>query len=161
MNDTRQYVANVARYMAQTITRVAPFVPADKRNWSPMGAARTTIDVVQECAEALEFFTKFMKTGEFVRMDEPARAARAEALKKNPPKLEDLLPCLQKAAEEYAQEIEKLPDERLTQMVPSPFRFLGQQLPMAQLIGIPVFNMAYHWGQINYIQMMLGDTEMH
>lgn len=34
-------------------------------------------------------------------------------------------------------------------------------MPMAQLIGIPVFNMAYHWRQINYIQMMLGDTEMH
>lgn len=157
--DTRQYLANVARTMAQTVARTAPFVPRDKRNWSPMGAARTTVDVVQECAEALEIGTKFMKTGQFAFPDAQAMAARAEALKENPPKLEDLFPRLQKAAEDYAQAIEKFPAERLTQMVPSPFG--GQQVPLVQVLSMPIFNMVYHWGQINYIQLMLGDTKMH
>jgi hypothetical protein len=161
MLDSRQYLANTAQFMAQTIGRTVPFTPADKRNWAPMGAARTTMDVIQECAEALERITKFMKTGQFDRPTPEARAARAEALKKNPPKFEDLKTRLQKAAEAYAQAIEKFPEERWTEMVPSPFPSLGQQMPLGTLLGIPVFNMVYHWGQINYIQTMLGDTEMH
>ncbi len=159
MLDARMFIANSARYMAQTITRSTPFVPADKRNWSPMGAARTTVDMVQECCEALEMFTNFMKTGQPPRFDKATMAARAEALKKSPPKLEDLFPRLQKATEEYAETIEKLPDDKLFQMVSSPFG--GQQMPLIQLVGMPTFNMVYHWGQINYIQTMLGDTEMH
>ena len=157
--DSRMFIANTARQMAQTITRSTPFVPQDKRNWSPMGAARTTVDVVQECAEALEMFTKFMKTGQMPPMNKEVFAARAEALKKNPPKLEELFPRLQKATEEYAQTVEKFPTEKLTQMVPSPFG--GQQMPMIQLVSLPALNMVYHWGQVNYIQTMLGDTEMH
>lgn len=159
MMDTRQYLANVARFAAQTVARTAPFVPADKRNWSPMGAARATTDMVQECAEALEIATKFMKTGQFAFPDAQARAARAELLKKNPPKLEDLFPHLQKSAEEYAKEIEKFPAERLMEMVPSPFG--GEPRPLLMQLSMPVFNMMYHYGQINYIQTMLGDTEMH
>jgi uncharacterized damage-inducible protein DinB len=159
MLDSRQYLANSARLMAQTIGRTVPFTPTDKRNWSPMGAARTTTDVMQECAEALEMAIKLMKTGQWPSADPKARAARAEALKKNPPKFEDLQARLQKVVEEYAQAIEKFPAERWMEMVPSPFS--GQQMPLGSLLGLPVFNMVYHWGQINYIQTMLGDTEMH
>jgi uncharacterized damage-inducible protein DinB len=159
MNDTRQYLATITRFMAQAVARTAPFTPSDKRNWSPMGAARTTIDVLQECAEALEMGSRWMKSSQIAGPDPQARAARAEALKKNPPKLEDVLARLQKASEQYAQDLEKFPAERMTQMVTSPFS--GQPMPMAALLGLPVFNMIYHWGQINYVQTMLGDTEMH
>lgn len=159
MLDSRQYLANTARLMEQTITRTVPFTPTDKRNWSPMGAARTTTDVMQECADALEMFTKFMRAGQFPAPNPKARAARAEALKKNPPTFEDLRARLQKAVEKYAQAIEKFPAERWMEMVSSPFG--GQQMPLGSLLGLPVFNMVYHWGQINYIQTMLGDTEMH
>lgn len=159
MLDSRRYLANTARFMEQTITRTVPFTPTDKRNWSPMGAARTTTDVMQECAEGLEMAIKLMKGGQWPAPDPKARAARAAALKKNPAAFEDLQARLQKAVEEYAQTIEKFPAERWMEMVPSPFS--GQQVPLANLLGLPVFNMVYHWGQINYIQMMLGDTEMH
>ncbi|MCI2430274.1 DinB family protein [Candidatus Acetothermia bacterium] len=156
MMDTKQYLANVARFAAQAVARTAPFVPENKRNWSPMGAARTTTDMVQECAEALEIATKFMQTSQFAR---PDAQARAELLKKNPPKLEELFPRLQKAADEYAQALEKFPAERLMEMVPSPFG--GEPRPLLMQLSMPVFNMMYHYGQINYIQTMLGDTEMH
>jgi len=66
---------------------------------------------------------------------------------------------LQKAVEAYAQASEAFPAERWMEMAPSPFS--GQQVPLARVLGLPVFKMVYHWGQINYIQMMLGDTEMH
>jgi uncharacterized damage-inducible protein DinB len=157
--DARVFMANTARFMAQTIQRSAPFVPAEKRNWSPMGSARTTVDMVQECCESLERITNFMKTGQLVRPDAKAFEARAEALKKNPPKLEDLFPRLQKATEEYAQTLEKMPNEKLMELVPAPMG--NQQVPLIQRVSLPVYNMLYHWGQINYIQTMLGDTEMH
>jgi hypothetical protein len=157
--DSRSFIANTARFMAQTVQRSAPFVPSDKRNWVPMGSARTTVDMVQECCEALEVFTNFMKTGQMAPFTPEVFAKRAEALKKNPPKLEDLFPRLQKSTEEYAQTLEKFPTEKLTQMVKSPFG--GQDMPMIQLVSIPAFNLVYHWGQINYLQTMLGDMEMH
>jgi len=159
MNDTRQYLASITRFMAQTVVRTAPFTPSEKRNWSPMGAARTTIDVVQECAEALEMGSGWMKSGQIIGPSPQAWAARAEALKKNPPKLEDTLARLQKASEQYAQDLEKFPAERMTQLETSPLN--GQPTPMATLLGIPVFNMIYHWGQVNYVQTMLGDSVMH
>lgn len=159
MNDARKYLASITRMMSQTVSRTAPFTPSDKRNWSPMGSARTTLDVAQECAEALEMGSGWIKTGQFTAPDRQVMTARAEALKKNPPKLEDLQARLQKAAEQYAQDLEKVPVERWTQMTTSPFT--GQQMPVGALLGLPVFNMIYHWGQINYVQTMLGDTEMH
>ncbi len=157
--DARIFMANTARHMAQTIQRSAPFVPSDKHNWSAMGAARTTVDMVQECCEALERVTNFMKTGQPLTRDPQAMAARAELLKKSPPKLEDLFPRLQKATEEYAQTLEKMPTEKMMEMVPAPMG--NVQVPMIQRVSLPVYNLIYHWGQINYIQTMLGDTEMH
>ncbi len=157
--DSRVFIANTARFMAQTVQRSAPFVPSEKRNWSPMGAARTTVDMVQECCEAMEIFTNYMKTGQMPQLTPEVFAKRTEAIKKSPPKLEELFPRLQKSTEEYAQTIEKFPAEKLTQMVTSPFG--GQQMPLIQLVSLPAFNLIYHWGQINYVQSMLGDMEMH
>jgi hypothetical protein len=157
--DSRSFIANTARFMAQTVQRSAPFVPSDKRNWVPMGSARTTIDMVQECCEALERVTNYMKTGQVPTRDPQAMAARAELLKKSPPKLEELFPRLQKATEEYAQTLEKMPTEKLMEMVPAPMG--NTQVPMIQRVSLPVYNLVYHWGQINYLQTMLGDTEMH
>jgi hypothetical protein len=32
---------------------------------------------------------------------------------------------------------------------------------MADMLFMGYWNLTYHMGQVNYIQMLLGDTEMH
>jgi hypothetical protein len=37
----------------------------------------------------------------------------------------------------------------------------GVVMTMADILSLPSWNMVYHLGQINQIQLMLGDREMH
>jgi hypothetical protein len=34
-------------------------------------------------------------------------------------------------------------------------------MTLAEVLGLPAWNMTYHLGQINQIQLVLGDREMH
>jgi hypothetical protein len=62
---------------------------------------------------------------------------------------------LKSSANELAESIRGLDDEALTR----PYKTGLGTLTGAQVIELALANMNYHMGQVNYIQMMYGDTE--
>ena len=54
--------------------------------------------------------------------------------------------------------IEAIPDERLAEERAMPW---GQTMTLAERRFICYWNLTYHNGQVNYLQLLLGDTEMH
>lgn len=64
---------------------------------------------------------------------------------------------LRKSAAEVAAAIRALPEEALTRN----YQMSSMTLSGEVLIDMPYRNMTYHGGQINLIQLLLGDKEFH
>lgn len=152
----QEYLSGVCRYMGHTLSKAASYVPQEKHDWSPMGEARPLWDILLECACILEAAKEWLEQGE---MNFQPYMTEREQVKTDPPALSALSERLQAAAEAYAQAIDALNDEQVEQMILNPIT--GRDAPLIHAAGMPIMNMVYHLGQVNYVQMMLGDTEMH
>ena len=54
--------------------------------------------------------------------------------------------------------IEAVPDQRLEETRAMPW---GATMTLADRLFICYWNLTYHNGQVNYLQLLLGDIEMH
>jgi uncharacterized damage-inducible protein DinB len=62
------------------------------------------------------------------------------------------------SAKEVCDVIDALSDEELKGEITMPW---GAVYPVVEAILLPSSHMSYHDGQMNYIQLLLGDTMMH
>ena len=53
-----------------------------------------------------------------------------------------------------------IPDDELEKEIDLPFGG-GMRVTIADVCGMHYWNMVYHLGQINQVQLMLGDRDMH
>ncbi len=125
-------------------------LPENKRDWSPMGSARTALDMVAECAilnggtvDLIQ--TRVFPAGFDLAAFHQARTelARAESA---------LLPRLHENAEKVIAALNAVAEEDLNVEVPMPWG----AMTLAGVMAYPFWNMSYHEGQINYIASMLG-----
>ncbi len=132
-------------------------LPEDKRDWSPGGEARSALDMLREVAWAPTFYMPFLQPGEgdWGQGHEDIRAKSREPLS-----FEEGRELAFRANSELCAFISSVPDERLDEEVTLPFGG-GMVLTMAEVLGIHNWNLVYHLGQVNAIQRMLGDVEMH
>jgi len=159
MPSLQQQAIKMTREAINSLFVSAKHVPADKQtNWVPMGAARTTLSQAVEVALSAYFFAGVLqgKTPDISDPDFQAKRAAAEAA------LSSVELAHEAALKNYDMlysVIESLSDADLdsTAMVP------WSPVPLAKsdIIFFPYWNTVYHIGQINYIQLLLGDTEMH
>lgn len=139
------------------VCRAALAVPEDKRNWVPMGAARSVLDQMHEIASAAGWFTPIVASREMPDPDVIALARKAAAT------LDTVEKCVDHAREatsELCLAISDFPDAELEEEIQMPFGH-GITMTMADVLMLHYANMVYHSGQINQIQLMLGDRLMH
>lgn len=154
MPTVQQQAARLTRQGWDALMRTAEFVPADKREWVPQGKARTYHDFLAECAVMADWNTAFLQTGEFPPQDRQAwERAKAELNT-----LEKIKAAGEPAIARLCEVIEAIPDAKLDESRQMPW---GMSMTMADMLFTCYWNLTYHWGQVNYIQMLLGDTEMH
>lgn len=124
-------------------------LPEDKRNWSPMGDARTALDMIAECA-LLTDVTEIVTTRAF------SANFNYEDYKKTKVELAAdwarLQPMLHESAAKAVATIKTIPDGDLAIEIAMPWG----PFTIAQVIAYPYWNACYHEGQINYIASMLG-----
>ena len=125
----------------------------EKASGSPNAALRPAIKVVAECGSINGLLADLVTTGTATMPAPDARAAyyatittRAEALAE-----------LEKGTKKLYAAIDSVAPDRWGEMVQTP---LG---PMTLLgaAGFAAQHMMYHDGQINYVHLLHGDTEMH
>jgi len=154
MPSLQEQAIKMTREGIDMLFRTAKFVPEDKRtDWVPMGAARTTQDQLIEIALSPYFFVPLLK-GEPL---DPGASADREAAAAALTTLE--------AAEAKALESHELLYAAIAGMTESE---MSEELTLpwgkatkADTMLMPYWNVVYHIGQISYIQLMLGDTDMH
>jgi hypothetical protein len=126
--------------------------PADKLDWKPKaegqtGEGRTIYDQIHECAQVNRRFGVILTGGTPGDWEpEPKYSSPQEAI-------EDL----SSSATELAAIVRGLDDEVLGRE----FTTKRGTMTGSEIVSIALGNMNYHGGQINLIQLMLGDEEFH
>lgn len=138
--------------------RTARHVPADKINeWQPMGEARSVLAQLIECAGVPYFFASVLK-GEPMDLSSPEGQAKRKQLEASITSIETAEEVALRSHEVLYAAIRQVPDSALDEIRPMPW---NPNTTAADVMFFAYWNLVYHIGQINYIQLMLGDTEMH
>lgn len=130
---------------AETLCKDASYILAEKLDWHPMDLAKSVNEILAECAHVNYMLVTAVKGS---KVDEPAEKLDFDALK-------DYVLCSAKAV---CESIDSLDDAALCGDIQMPW---GATMPMTAAIMLPASHMSYHDGQVNYIQVLLGDTKFH
>jgi hypothetical protein len=160
MASVKELAVKLNREASASMARTANAMPPEKVTWQPLEMGRTTLDQIQECGAINHFGAKVLQTREAPPFDEAARE-RFARLKADHDTLEKALKLLDNGTEALVAAIEAFPEEDLDAMITLPFGPEGMTMSFAELMLMSYWNVVYHQGQINYIQTLYGDKEMH
>lgn len=145
------FLARVTAKSAEDLAEAFLRLPEDKRNWSPMGDARTALDQVAEVAILNGNTADLLKGRQFGGGDfMPAyMEAKAKLVAEG---WEAVKQLLETNSAKAVAAIEGVPADDLQSSVEMPWG----PMTVEQIMSYPYWNACYHEGQINYIATMLG-----
>lgn len=122
-------------------------VPAEKLDWKPAPDATTVLWQLNHCATFPKFIKDSVEAGEMRFSGEPI------------PELpyEDAVKAFEKATEDFCAFVATVPDAKLGEQMTFPWG----TYPISAILTWHEWNNTYHFGQVNYIQLLYGDKEMH
>jgi hypothetical protein len=152
---------DLKRHLCENMARVRDFyvkdlnyIPADKFDASPMGAAKTAKDMTLECAGLNRILVKLI-AGEEAKHPSPEDRKASYASFKT---AEDVKGEFSSSFDELIAKVEKLEPAQLDREITAPW---GQTLPLGAMLLMGVSHVTYHDGQLNYIQSLYGDDKFH
>lgn len=150
-----EFQARRIERLAQALAHFIATTQEHKLDWHPEATpgitGRSVYEQISECA-AVNCYVAALLRGETpqqtsIRSDPPMKFTGSIDAEKR----------LTESARELADAVRALKPEDL----PLPFPHWRGPISGEILIEMPYRNMAYHAGQINYIQTLYGDTEFH
>jgi uncharacterized damage-inducible protein DinB len=158
-----------ASAMTQMVTKellvALQYTPDDKLDWVPMGQAKTPRAIVVECGAAYKWMAAEL------RCEENAFAAWEGIKAEDYSSREALAEFIEASQTELLAAIDALTEEQLDQkrevLVPTKDQpdqereVIPARETLGRLMWMGMMHTSYHVGQLNYIQTLWGDTEMH
>lgn len=142
---------------AKGIMKAVRAMPAEKLEWKVLDAGRSPLDILQECAQSPTYVIPMLQT----RACPPFNPETFSKLKDERSSW-DVDKCEQVMTENLEKlfsEIRSFPQEELSFEIDLPF-VEGLRQSMADIMGYPYWNLAYHLGQVSFIQTLYGDMDM-
>ena len=149
----------ITKRASEDIVRCARASPDDKLNWKPLENGRSTLDILQEVAQSPQWGVSILTA----RACPPFNPEMFAEMKKERSAWTTIDACataMRENNEKLFAIIRDYPDEDLAKRIELPF-MPGMVLTLAEIALTQYWNATYHLGQINYIQTLLGDFEMH
>jgi uncharacterized damage-inducible protein DinB len=147
----QDYIADQTERIAESLCQFLDSTLPDRLNWCPpteAGGTRSALQQAGECVSVNQTYTKLI-LGEVVASADFPEVPFAD--------LEDAKTQLKQSAHELADALRDMSDTDLERIYNHP----RAQMLGANLILMPLRNMTYHAGQINFIQTLYGDTVFH
>jgi hypothetical protein len=141
------------------LSRAFATTPDDKINWAPSPTARTPVQIVVHCAQALKNINEFLDGRPFEFTDTAAADKFFRENERPFTTREEAVSLLEKNCAEYLVWLDALTPERLNTSIQLPFG-LGSA-PLAVGLTFPPAHTSGHAGQIEYIQTIYGDRDWH
>jgi uncharacterized damage-inducible protein DinB len=138
--------------------KAARAVPEDKLNWKPLDQGRSVLDQVQELAQCPSYVITLVTGGKQETAD-----GDWEKMVQERQTWTTIDACEAVAKERLStlfEAIRATSDERLKETTWLPYDG-GRDFTVAEMMEYPRWNANYHTGQINYIQTLYGDRDMH
>jgi len=151
-------VVKLTQKALDDVCRAAAAVPDDRLDWVPMGSVRSALNQMQEIATSATWFIPVVESGVVPHFDAETAANHTRFRRT----METLDACVAEARQStghLCQAIIAFPDKDLDKEVTMPFG--AGTTTMADVLQMHYWNLVYHLGQINQIQLMLGDRSMH
>ena len=137
---------------AELIVKDTKYIPEEKFAFCPMGCAKTARQVLAEVAGTNA------RIGAAIRGEDPATAGGFVEKVEQASTLDALGVLVRESAKIVCDAIDTLGEADLDKPLKMPW---GGVFPGFVAIFLPSQHMTYHDGQINYIQLLLGDTKFH
>jgi len=151
-----EFIAELTEDAYARLLRAAQAVPSDRAEWTVNEHGRSTLDQMQEVAVITRNFPAIVRSASFASFDRSA----FEVAKTELPSLAAAITAVEAALPELLEVIRSFPMDQLENPIMLPFRG-GTPSTMARLLAMPAWNSTYHDGQVNFIQRLYGDLEMH
>lgn len=152
----QEAIVELIQGAAADLFRSARTMPQDKLEWKPAETSRSPLELVQEIVQTTGWTTIILNNRGLPDLGEdPESDARDErkawaTLDACETELNNRTPALFEA-------IQNFPVDQLKETVDLPWGTMS----WLQVIDYAYWNIRYHDGQIQYVQTMYGDTEMH
>ena len=155
---TKSLIINLINDSVDTLYRNARALPADKLTWEPTETNRSALSMLQECVQSPTWTITMLnerRVGDF--SEEAWGAMQAERAQ-----WDTIDKCEAECRARIAkliEAIEAFPDADLETTLFLPFT--QKDHPYWDIMMYVNWNNVWHTGQIAYLQVMLGDKEMH
>lgn len=153
--DLKSHLKGMAKRMQGLLTNDLNALPPEKHNNCPGGCAKTALYMVAECAAVNNLVAHYLKTGE--RKPRPSADER-DLLLKSYDTADKVLTFLNQSVTEYLEAVDAYDPARFGERNDE---FFGRPMTNFAIAELPCVHMMYHDGQLNYIQQLHGDNEVH
>lgn len=156
----QEQVIRMTKSATEGLFRAARAMPADKLTWKVLDQGRSALDLLKECAQSPAWFGSILKNQspppDFTEADMAAAQKQRDQWKT----LADCEKACKASSESLYAVIKGFPDKDLSKEIKLPW---GENFTasMADIAMFQYWNLVYHLGQINFIQTLYGDKEMH
>jgi uncharacterized damage-inducible protein DinB len=135
--------------LMELVSKAAKAIPPDKFDWSPDQSGKTPQEILEHIAGANHAFAALIRGQEL-----PPNESQELGVKHG--KEEDWITVLHKSGLVLSESIAEVLDGSLNDEREMPW---GETWKMTRLILSPSSHIAYHWGQLCYLQTLWGDEE--
>lgn len=142
------FLASSTRKATHQLTEAFALLPADKRDWSPGGTARTALDQLAECVATNNYVATQLINRVAPGFD-TYEADKATAFTSG----DKLTALLLASAERLADAVQTIPDTDWQNVLETPM----DEMVLADVAALPYWNMSYHEGQVNYLLAILSN----
>lgn len=152
--DARGYLKGWAMALADMTSKDIRAIPADKWAATHGGCTKSALQVTVETISLLDWTTEALR-GNASLADDTHKMA---GLKAECASQDAAIARLKGAAAGFAVALSDASDEALNAIVTPPWRM---DAPLFMIAQIAASHIWYHDGQLNYIQSLLGDDQIH
>lgn len=154
----KELIAICLRSAVDNLFRSAQGMPEDKLNWRVGDQTRTPLELLQECAQSLKWPESLLSKPEITFDPEQYEQSLKERRAWNTIDLCEN--AARRNLEATLAYVRDYPDNDLDRKITLPFA-QGIVVTVGEILLSPYWNCVYHLGQINFVQTMYGDTDMH
>jgi len=151
MNPTTEAAKAITKEQTRQLNLAMEFIPEEKRRWKAGGCAKTPMDIYLECVVTYLWAAKLLR-GESVDWAQLARKAQEFS------DFEKAKALAEQWQQEFFSAMDEVSQSRLEDKIDPGW---GEKMPLGQFLFLPSYHVCYHCGQLNYVQTLLGDGEMH
>lgn len=143
------------RMAKERLLKTFGFVPDDRLTWSPSPTAKSALQIVAHTGTSNYVLAGILRGDASIGTPEGhAKAHEAEAAVTT---RESAVKLIEESTEAVLAALDTIAPDQLGRMVAAPWR----TAPMTFWMGLPALHMQGHAAQIDYLQTVWGDGEIH